>query len=518
LSSTTSSGSGLEVLSSGLTLLQGCADLEVLKWNETSDTWGCAVDNGGTNPWATDSNVVNLVTDTDTVTIGSSTAGGKFFVDGDADEIQLQIQGNGTQTANLVVFEQSNGTDLFTLTNTGNATLTGDLGVNGGDITSSGALSVQSTTTLTLQSAAGTTSSAVTIQSGNASSGASGNITIDNGTFTTGTPTINIGTVNSRAINIGNTTPSTVVSIQGDGTSAAVAIQSGASGTISIGTANVATKTISIGSVGTTAQTTTVNIANTTGSAAQTVNLGSTSSTSTTTIQGGSGGIVLSAPNIAVGSNFITGNAIRQFSPSTGIWTFEDTSGNDLMRLTDAGSTGSLEINTITGTPDISLVSNGGIYLMLDDDASSGTNPFEIYQNGNFSTPVFSMAENGSITTADDTEIFIQGPLRLGVDGRTIADNGAGTPAALTLSPTASYVEVTCNDANGCSVTMSEGAGVVEGQTVTIIALTASPNLVNFTDSAGVTELGSNISLDQYDSLSLIYTGDRWVRTASADN
>lgn len=47
LSATTSSGSGLEILTSGLSLLQGCSDGQILKWNETSDTWGCAADAGG---------------------------------------------------------------------------------------------------------------------------------------------------------------------------------------------------------------------------------------------------------------------------------------------------------------------------------------------------------------------------------------------------------------------------------------------------------------------------------------
>lgn len=50
LSSTTSSGSGIEVLSTGLALLQGCANNEILKWNETTDVWACAADatGGGT--------------------------------------------------------------------------------------------------------------------------------------------------------------------------------------------------------------------------------------------------------------------------------------------------------------------------------------------------------------------------------------------------------------------------------------------------------------------------------------
>ncbi|MBI2552810.1 hypothetical protein HYW17_05955, partial [Candidatus Uhrbacteria bacterium] len=53
LSATTSSGSGLELVSAGLTLLQGCAANEILKWNETSDIWACAADadSGGSTAW-----------------------------------------------------------------------------------------------------------------------------------------------------------------------------------------------------------------------------------------------------------------------------------------------------------------------------------------------------------------------------------------------------------------------------------------------------------------------------------
>jgi hypothetical protein len=67
----------------------------------------------GTSPWTTDSGVVNLVTDGNTVTIGSATAGGKLFVDGDADEIQLQVQANATQTADALVIESSAGSDYL---------------------------------------------------------------------------------------------------------------------------------------------------------------------------------------------------------------------------------------------------------------------------------------------------------------------------------------------------------------------------------------------------------------------
>jgi len=74
---------------------------------------------GGSSPWQTTSNVTELVTSTDTVTIGASTALGKLGVNGDADEIQLQIQGHSTQTNSLIVAENSGGTDVLTVSNTG---------------------------------------------------------------------------------------------------------------------------------------------------------------------------------------------------------------------------------------------------------------------------------------------------------------------------------------------------------------------------------------------------------------
>ncbi len=42
-----SSSSGLEVSSAGLTLLKGCANNQILKWNTTTSLWECKVDSGG---------------------------------------------------------------------------------------------------------------------------------------------------------------------------------------------------------------------------------------------------------------------------------------------------------------------------------------------------------------------------------------------------------------------------------------------------------------------------------------
>lgn len=77
-------------------------------------SWAAA---GGSSPWQTTGSIVNLVTSTNNVTIGSSAAGGKLFVDGDTNEIQLQVQANGTQTANVQEWQNSGGTARMAVTN-----------------------------------------------------------------------------------------------------------------------------------------------------------------------------------------------------------------------------------------------------------------------------------------------------------------------------------------------------------------------------------------------------------------
>jgi hypothetical protein len=118
-----------------------------MKWNGSA--WACASDNVGTNTsgFTDTGTLVTLQTSTDDVTIGSAVALAKLAVDGDTDEIQLLVQANGTQTANVFVVENSAGTDLFTVNNSGNTTVAGTLGVTGATTISS-TLGVTGTTTL----------------------------------------------------------------------------------------------------------------------------------------------------------------------------------------------------------------------------------------------------------------------------------------------------------------------------------------------------------------------------------
>ena len=104
-------------------------------------------------------------------------------------------------------------------------------------------------------------------------------------------------------------------------------------------------------------------------------------------------------------------------------------------------------------------------------------------------------------------------------DLRTIADTNGGvsdsTPATLTLEPTSEHVEIDCQDLDGCNITMGE-TNAYRRQKVDIVC--TGTYACNFSDTAGVSELTGNISLGQYESLSLRYINDRWVQKGYETN
>jgi len=66
--------------------------------------------------------------------VGAITVTDNIFVDGAADAVQLTVQGYTTQTNALLVLEQSDGTDKFTVSNAGNADVAGTLQYGGDDL------------------------------------------------------------------------------------------------------------------------------------------------------------------------------------------------------------------------------------------------------------------------------------------------------------------------------------------------------------------------------------------------
>lgn len=121
---------------------------------------------------------------------------------------------------------------------------------------------------------------------------------------------------------------------------------------------------------------------------------------------------------------------------------------------------------------------------------------------------------DGAGTEADGT--LLLGRYRFTEQASVIADNANGSTAATsTQTPTASYLSLTCNDANGCTITMSE-AGAANGDVVQIVNLSA--NACNFADTSGVTELAGVFAMGRWDTLTLLYATDRWVELDRSNN
>jgi hypothetical protein len=139
LSSTTSSGSGMEVLSTGLALIQGCSDTQILKWNETTDTWDCSTDVSGGGGGATTAldNLAGvaintaLISDTDnTDALGSATIGWSDLFLGNGAVINFN-NGNFTAThsSGALTFSGAISASNLSGTNTGDQTsITGNAG------------------------------------------------------------------------------------------------------------------------------------------------------------------------------------------------------------------------------------------------------------------------------------------------------------------------------------------------------------------------------------------------------
>lgn len=97
----------------------------------------------------------------------------------------------------------------------------------------------------------------------------------------------------------------------------------------------------------------------------------------------------------------------------------------------------------------------------------------------------------------------------------TVPDDGAGTPALITITPSSGDIQITCNDTNGCNVTMSE-TGAKNGASIHLVNMSA--NSCMFADTGGVSELAGTFTAGQYDTISMTYQSDRWVEDSRSNN
>lgn len=126
---TVADGTGVDGTATG----EGSTYTPTLDFTEISSlTWGTGTfttmtfNAGATDPVLTAASD-NLNLTTGNFTVGATTGLGALAVDGGSNEIQLLVQGNSTQTAFLSVLENSGGTDVVTIANSGATSVSGVL-------------------------------------------------------------------------------------------------------------------------------------------------------------------------------------------------------------------------------------------------------------------------------------------------------------------------------------------------------------------------------------------------------
>jgi hypothetical protein len=106
--------------------------------------------------------------------------------------------------------------------------------------------------------------------------------------------------------------------------------------------------------------------------------------------------------------------------------------------------------------------------------------------------------------------------LILPVQTISVADNGIpASPAAFTLTPTKAYVEITCNDPDGCNATFDKSQAT-QGYVAKLINISA--NTVNYAKTAGLSQLAAAFAAGQWSTLTVVYAADRWVEYARSSN
>jgi len=177
--------------------------------------------------------------------------------------------------------------------------------------------------------------------------------------------------------------------------------------------------------------------------------------------------------------------------------------------------------NTTPNTPAVTVASDTQVCLdgatcSVNLKYNSGSSRAELTYGGTSTLVVGAAGVRVTNTTlVADTSVDLPALVRLRNTATTIADSGGAGAASHTQSVYNVGVRYTCNDADGCNVTMSE-VSAIDGYTMTFT--NESANTVNFTDTAGVTELAGNFAMGQYDTLTLRYVNDRWVELSRSNN
>lgn len=169
--------------------------------------------------------------------------------------------------------------------------------------------------------------------------------------------------------------------------------------------------------------------------------------------------------------------------------------------IPDAASTRDLGSAT-TEWDELYLGDDNGLKLGLDQDASL------VYDE---------ITDDRVELAGTNADLWIEDTLSLGAQTFTVTDDGVAND---TLTVTASYVKMaedTGANPGNPSIVISE-TGAKDGDIVMIVRTDANSGTIDVNDSAGVNEQSGNFVFSQFDTITFIYSVDRWVQVAQANN
>ncbi|QQR80576.1 MAG: hypothetical protein IPJ69_15025 [Deltaproteobacteria bacterium] len=120
--------------------------------------------------------------------------------------------------------------------------------------------------------------------------------------------------------------------------------------------------------------------------------------------------------------------------------------------------------------------------------------------------------------TGARASLWLEDKLSLGIQSIPIADDAGGTSPDDVTAPTASYLEINCQDTDGCTYSLPE-SGAKAGDLLIISSV--GDNAVTISDSGNVVN-GTNPALGTDDTAMFIYTdgkaNDLWIQLATSNN
>lgn len=224
--------------------------------------------------------------------------------------------------------------------------------------------------------------------------------------------------------------------------------------------------------------------------------------TSTLTGAVSAGSTMAITGNTTVGGTLgITGATTAAAITASGNVTVSNATASRLCVLSAAkviGSNGAITTNTVpkSASSGASLADS-----TITDDGTTVTINTATTATTTAVATTGTLAATGKITTA---ATYVTTPT-----AQTIADSGDGNPAAGTIAATVGVVDVTCSDADGCALTLSETSATV-GSTLRIINV--GTNALTIADSAGVQETTGSLTLGANDNVIFCYVPSYWVQ------